>query len=130
MSAAPFGSHNHFCPFTNPGPLEAHYAAADAFHRDLQQEFISDDTADATLATKHTLLSLHEEDRARLRGRPTRTLVVRNPFLHADARRSVFDECLAQYLDVDPARFATDITPHRGRSPAAQVDRRFLQQRM
>lgn len=82
------------CPFTNPGPLEAYYAAADAFHRDLQQEFISDDTADATLATKHTLLSLHEEDRARLRGRPTRTLVVRNPFLHADARRSVFDVSL------------------------------------
>ncbi|KAJ7868929.1 hypothetical protein B0H14DRAFT_3582680 [Mycena olivaceomarginata] len=129
MSAAPFGSHNHLNltdntsplppSYTSPRPMDgegcepAHLRIRDLLRRTTLQQtpstvissrsFISDNTADATLATKHTLLSLNEEDRARLRGRPTRTLVVRNPFLHADTRRSVFDECLPQYLDVDPA---------------------------
>ncbi|KAJ7827834.1 hypothetical protein B0H14DRAFT_2594935 [Mycena olivaceomarginata] len=81
---------NRHCPFTNPGPLEAYYAAADTFHRDLQREFISDDTANATLAMNHTLLTRDSSASTRRighdLGRPTHTLVVRNPFLQADAR--------------------------------------------
>ncbi|KAF8143385.1 hypothetical protein K438DRAFT_1783790 [Mycena galopus ATCC 62051] len=98
------------CPLTRGGPLDAYFAAAEAFERDFGHPLRYEDGHDGLLAKKRemrahhkALVRLDDERIAQLAGRRQLSFVITNPFPAHDPRRRDFDldvrEHFASYMD-------------------------------